>query len=131
MLEFPCVCYSELGQRTEALKATMEAVEYRRELAEKNRDAFLPNLARSLDTLQSIHQSNENYLEAEAAVAEAIELLTPYFAGIPAVFAQLMAELCCAYNEICEKQEKEPDMKLLTPVIVLFEKMKDGETEND
>ena len=45
---------SDLGHREEALKATQEAVELRRVLAQRNPDAFQPDLAGSLNNLGSM-----------------------------------------------------------------------------
>ncbi len=64
---------SDLGRREEALAATKEAVEIRRELARKNPDAFLPYLAGSLNNLGSDLSDLGRREEALAATEEAVE----------------------------------------------------------
>ncbi|MEZ4606335.1 MAG: tetratricopeptide repeat protein [Deinococcales bacterium] len=43
--------YSDLGQRSETLKATERALDIYEKLAQSNPDAFLPDLAMSLNNL--------------------------------------------------------------------------------
>ncbi|MFQ5342117.1 MAG: CHAT domain-containing protein [Anaerolineae bacterium] len=65
---------SALGRRGEALAATQEAVELYRQLAQHNPDAFLPDLAMSLNNL-GIRLSNLGRRgEALAATQEAVEI---------------------------------------------------------
>ena len=63
----------ETGRREEALAATREAVEQYRALAERNRDAFLPNLAASLNNLGASLRETGRREEALAATREAVE----------------------------------------------------------
>ena len=62
---------SELGRREQALAAIEEAVTIRRQLADARPDAFLPNLATSLNNLGVILSWLERNAEASAAHAEA------------------------------------------------------------
>ncbi|MEZ4632650.1 MAG: tetratricopeptide repeat protein [Deinococcales bacterium] len=65
--------YSDLGQRSEALKATERAVAIREKLAQSNPDAFLPDLAMSLNNLgirySNLGQRSEALKATERAVA--------------------------------------------------------------
>ena len=63
-----------LGRREEALAATKEAVEIYRKLAEKNPEAFLPDLATSLNNLGLILRELGRREEALAATKEAVEI---------------------------------------------------------
>ncbi len=65
---------SELGRREEALKATQEAVELYRALAQSNPDAFQPDLAMSLNNLGLGLSELGNREEALKATQEAVEL---------------------------------------------------------
>ena len=64
---------SALGRREEALAATEEAVDIRRKLANKNPDAFLPDLAMSLNNLGAILSELGKREEALVATEEAVE----------------------------------------------------------
>ena len=65
--------YNALGRREEALAATQEAVDIRRELAQQNRAAFLPDLAMSLNNLGTRLSALGRRQEALAATQEAVE----------------------------------------------------------
>ncbi|WP_240486447.1 tetratricopeptide repeat protein, partial [Hyalangium minutum] len=65
---------SELGRREEALVATQEAVVLRRALAQRNPDAFQPDLAMSLNNLGVSLSELGRREEALAATQEAVEL---------------------------------------------------------
>ena len=80
---------SALGRREAALEATQEAVEIRRFLAASRPDAFLPDLARSLNNLGNrlIEVGREE--EARTVSAEALDLLWPFFERYPVRFTQL------------------------------------------
>ena len=65
---------SALGRREEALEATQEAVELRRRLAQKNPDAFLPDLATSLNNLGAMLSALGRREEALEATQEPVEL---------------------------------------------------------
>jgi tetratricopeptide (TPR) repeat protein len=66
---------SELGEREAALKSALEAVSIYRELVGRNRDAFLPDLASSLNNLGNM-QSQLG--EREAALKSALEAVSIY-----------------------------------------------------
>ena len=65
---------SALGRREEALQATQEAVDIRRRLAQQQPDAFLPDLARSLNNLGNQLSDLGQREEALAATQEAVEI---------------------------------------------------------
>ena len=65
---------SALGRREEALRATQEAVEIRRQLAQVNPQAFLPDLAASLNNLGYMLSALGRREEALAATQEAADL---------------------------------------------------------
>jgi tetratricopeptide (TPR) repeat protein len=64
----------DLGRREEALAAVEEAVTAYRPLAEARPDAFLPDLAMSLNNLADILAALKREPEADAARIEAVEL---------------------------------------------------------
>ncbi len=68
------VALSAVGRGEEALEATKEAVEIRRRLAERNPDAFLPDLATSLNNLGSDLSDVGRIEEALEATKEAAEI---------------------------------------------------------
>src|SRR6185369_15071787 len=65
---------SALGRREEALQATEEAVALRRELADRRLDAFLPDLATSLNNLGIVLGALGRREEALQATEEAVVL---------------------------------------------------------
>ncbi len=108
---------SDLGQREQALKAAQEAVDIRRELAATRPDAFRPYLARSLsvmaDCLENVGRDEEAIYAGEQAVAT----LSPYFVARPAAFLGLMRAMVRDYVRRCGKAGREPDTKLLEPIL--------------
>ncbi len=108
---------SDLGQREQALEAAQEAVELYRELAATRRDAFRPYLARSLsvmaDCLENVGRDEEAIYAGEQAVAT----LSPYFVARPAAFLGLMRAMVRDYVRRCGKAGREPDTKLLEPIL--------------
>lgn len=82
---------SNLGRREEALKASAEAVEIYRELAAQNRDAFLPDLARSLSSLGDVLIASGRAGESVAAYTECATLLKPYADAASGAFGDLFA----------------------------------------
>lgn len=111
--------YANLGRREEALEATEQAVQSYRQLAERNPDAFLPDLARSLGALGSIHHA-EDPAGAADVYKEGIRLLTPYFTQLPKAFAPLMASLVQAYARACEEGGHAVEEQLLAPLLPFF-----------
>jgi tetratricopeptide (TPR) repeat protein len=83
---------SALGRREEALAATAEAVELRRTLAAARPDAFLPDLASSLNNLGIRLSALGRREEALAATAEAVELRRTLAAARPDAFTPDLAK---------------------------------------
>jgi hypothetical protein len=82
---------SKLGRREEALEATREAVEIRRALAQRNPDAFRPDLATSLNNLGNRLSELGRREEALEATEEAADMLWPLFEQLPSAFAHNIA----------------------------------------
>jgi tetratricopeptide (TPR) repeat protein len=112
---------SALGRREEALAATQEAVDIRRRLAEANPQAFLPDLASSLNNLGRDLSNLGRREEALAATQEAVRALAPFFLRFPAAFASWMETMARNYVEKCEALGREPDGELLGPVVEAFQ----------
>jgi tetratricopeptide (TPR) repeat protein len=77
---------SALGRREEALKATQEAVEIYRRLADRQPDAFLPDLAASLHNLGKVLSALGRRAEALQAAQEAVEIRRRLAAQHPDAF---------------------------------------------
>jgi tetratricopeptide (TPR) repeat protein len=67
-----------------------EALDIRRQLAEEDRDAWLPELADLLVTLASALLADRQYDEARAVVREAIEILAPFGERDPDRYAEVL-----------------------------------------
>jgi tetratricopeptide (TPR) repeat protein len=72
---------AEVGRRAEALAASQEAVDLRRELAAGNRDAYLPDLAMSVNNHANRLAEEGRRAEALAASQEAVDLYRELAAG--------------------------------------------------
>jgi len=88
---------SEVGRREEALQATQEAVEIRRELARANPQAFLPDLAMSLNNLGHALSSLGRREEALAAAQEAVDLYRELARANPQAF---LPDLAMSLNNL-------------------------------
>ena len=84
---------SELGRREDALEATQEAVEVYRGLAAARPDAFLPDLAMSLNNLGNRLSELGRREDALEATQEALDLLWPFYERYPARYAQWTATI--------------------------------------
>jgi tetratricopeptide (TPR) repeat protein len=76
------------GRREEALTATGEAVEHYRKLAAARPDAFLPDLAMSLNNLGAMLSELGRREEALAASREAVTITMPLVERHPAAFIE-------------------------------------------
>ncbi len=94
---------SELGRRDEALAPAQEAVIIYRKLAQKNPDAFLPDLARSLGTFGGILMELERVREAARNFKEGLDSLLPVAERLPAAFAPLLRALLRGYVRTCQE----------------------------
>jgi tetratricopeptide (TPR) repeat protein len=120
---------SALGRREEALAKAQEAVRIREQLAQARPDAFLPDLAMSCGARGAILATMDRHQDAAASFADGIRVLTPVFQRVPTAFAQLMGNLARNYLRSCEQTQQEPDGVLLTPVLELFEKLKQNRSK--
>jgi tetratricopeptide (TPR) repeat protein len=107
---------SALGRREEALQAAHEAVGLYRQLAAQRPDAFLPDLAMSLDTRGTVLREMGDAAGAAASFRDGVECLKPLFLRWPDAFKPLMTTLVRAYVGACETAGMEVDLSLLSDV---------------
>jgi tetratricopeptide (TPR) repeat protein len=88
---------SEMGRRAEALEATQEAVEIRRRLSAQRPDAFLPDLAMSLNNLGVDLSEMGRRAEALQATQEAVEIRRRLAAQHPDAF---LPDLAASLNNL-------------------------------
>ena len=122
---------SALGRREEALRATEEAVEIRRQLAQTRPDAFLPDLAGSLGNLSVILGELSQPEAAFQVISEAVRIYSPFFLRLPAAFAPRMAMMVQCYSARAEAAGKEPDAGLLTPIVEVFKSLSASQDSED
>ncbi|SNX59873.1 hypothetical protein SAMN06296273_1316 [Nitrosomonas ureae] len=112
--------YSALGHCKEALEVARRAVEIYERLSAKNPDAFEPDLAMSLGTLDSISRDNDDALAA-ATFVHGIQVLSRLFFQMPMAFDPLMFKLCNAYVLCCKRAGQDPDEELLVSILEKLE----------
>jgi tetratricopeptide (TPR) repeat protein len=78
--------YSDTSRFREAENAYNEALKIRRELAEKNKNAYLPYVATSLNNLGLLYIGSKRYTEAVKALNEALEIREKLAAENPDAF---------------------------------------------
>ena len=122
--------YSYLGHREKALEAAKRAVEIYERLAERNPDAFEPDLAMSFGALGSISRNAGSTHEAQKAFHRGIHAIRRLFLMHPRAFGQLMVNLLRDYFESCKAVDQEPDKDFLAPIVEKLEEMK-SEDENN
>eukprot|EP01037_Dinobryon_pediforme_P017417 gene17417-17608_t len=86
------VFLSAVGRREEALTATEQAVGAYRELVARNRDAFLPDLARSLSAMGDVLFALGRGTDAIEAYLESAEILQPFAEREPGAFGALFEQ---------------------------------------
>jgi hypothetical protein len=96
-------------------------VQLRRQLAATRPDAFLPDLATSLNNLATFLSNLGQREAALAAAQEAVAILSPFFLALPSAFAQWMATMVGNYLKYAEQSQREPDAALLVPISEKFE----------
>ncbi|MCS7352371.1 MAG: hypothetical protein RMM10_12815, partial [Anaerolineae bacterium] len=101
------------GRYEEALQATQEAVQIRRQLAAQHPQAFLPDLARSLGAYGLVLMSSGRALEARAAFAEGLRKILLLARDLPAPHMDLAAALLRDYLEAWQEAGQEPERELL------------------
>jgi tetratricopeptide (TPR) repeat protein len=89
-----------LGRREEALAATREAVEICRQLAQTNPQAFLPDLATTLNNLGSDLSALGLREEALAATREAVEICRQLAQANPQAFLPDLARSLGAHGTV-------------------------------
>ena len=117
------IIYNGFGQREKALEASNRAVEIRERLAERNLDAFEPDLAMSLGALGAISRNAGSMHEATRAFHRGVRVLRRLFLVQPAAFGQLMGSLVSDYLGSCKAIDQEPDIELLRPIIEKLEEI--------
>ncbi|MGF1475305.1 MAG: hypothetical protein ACFB6S_07050 [Geminicoccaceae bacterium] len=100
-----------------------------RELVEKNRDAFLADLALALATRANCLEALDRVDEAIADNREAIEALRPTFLRVPQAVIQWMVPMGQQYLQRCEKHGVEPDGELLAPIAEVLQAIQRDETD--
>ncbi|AWB07516.1 hypothetical protein A6A40_21065 (plasmid) [Azospirillum humicireducens] len=120
---------SALGRREDALAAATEAANLYRQLAKQRPDAFTPNLARSLWTLADCRDGLGDGAGALEADREAIAALSSLFLQLPQAFAGLMGAIVQQHIERCERLEQEPDVRLLMPIVEVFQRLQNESEE--
>jgi tetratricopeptide (TPR) repeat protein len=119
---------SDLGQREAALAASEEAVAHYRELARTRPDAFVPDLAISLNNLAD-HLSALGQREAAlAASEEAIIALSPHFQANPQSFGDWMAHIRAIYVKLSQECRREPRFELLGATAPAIDDEPSGQT---
>jgi len=96
---------ADLGRRVPALEAIEEAVEISRRLAQARPDAFLPDLAMSLNNLSDLDR-RESALEA---IQEAVEIYHRLAELYPEVFAQALADSLQVREQLIGQIDSESD----------------------
>jgi hypothetical protein len=64
--------------------------------------------------------------QAVTALHEAISLLTRQFLNSNVAFRDLMGALRQSYAQACEASKQEPDMKIMSPIDVVFKQLQNG-----
>jgi tetratricopeptide (TPR) repeat protein len=103
---------SALGQREEALSAIQEAVELYRGLAQRNPDAFLPNLAGSLNNLGQQLNEMDKSEEALVSFEKALDTLWPFFEDHPLAFMRNTAIMISNVQKTCEALQRPLPLEL-------------------
>ena len=111
---------SDLGRREEALAVAEEAVGLRRDLAVARPEAFLPDLALSLNNLANMLSDLGRREEALAAAKEAVSTLRPLFLSEPFAFERMMRVIRATYLACYSANGRAPDQELLTPIEALL-----------
>jgi hypothetical protein len=83
----------------------------------------LPDLAGSLNNLATFLSELDQSEEAWALSQEAVITLAPYFFKNTLGFAGFMDTMVRNYLKRCEETGREPDMKLLSPIIDVLVKL--------
>ncbi|MGQ9494610.1 MAG: tetratricopeptide repeat protein, partial [Anaerolineae bacterium] len=88
-----------------------------RALAQANPQAFLPDLAGSLNNLGNVLSNVGRREEALAAYEEAVRTLQPFFQAHPQAFRSWMKTMVENYRRACQALGREPHAELLKGVL--------------
>jgi tetratricopeptide (TPR) repeat protein len=91
---------SAAGHGEAALATAEEAVRLRRELAVRNRDAFMPHLATSLNNLANVQSAAGHWDAALATAEEAVHLRRELAGRNRDAFAEGLAKACGTLGDI-------------------------------
>jgi tetratricopeptide (TPR) repeat protein len=105
-----------MGRRGKGPGAAQESVEIYRQLVEQEPQAFLPELAVSLNTLGNCFFKVGRWEEALQTCEEAVRALLPFFRALPAAFADRMQTMVENYLRACREVGKTPDARLMEEV---------------
>ncbi len=122
---------SEMGQREAALQSIEEAVKIRRELAARNREMFLPNLATGLQTFGRVLVAAGNPIAAAAKFAEGLRLITPFALQLPHAHISRAVGLAQDYLSAAQSANLTPEpetLRCLTQIAHLLEQLRDNST---
>ena len=100
-----------------------------RQLAVQRPDAFMPDLATSLNNLAEHLRNLGRCEEAFTTAHEAVALLSPSFLTHPSRFAHLMSEMIQTYLHCAAQLQREPDVNLLLPLRKVFNVLQEGPAE--
>jgi hypothetical protein len=105
--------------------ASQEAVDILRQLASDCPDAFLPDLATSLNNLCDRLAELERPDEALAAAHEAVVILAPIFLALPSAHARRMSYMFDDYLARAAAVGQDPDSDLVDPIRQALEQLDD------
>ena len=115
---------SALGQREGALKATQQAVDIRRKLAEKRPDAFLPQLALSLNNLGSQLSELGQREDALKATQQAVDIYRKLAEKRPDAFLpQLALSLNNLGSQLSDLGQREDALKATQQAVDIRRKL--------
>jgi tetratricopeptide (TPR) repeat protein len=100
---------SDLGRREEALEAAKEASDTYRQLAQKNPDAFLPDLAMSFNNLGAILSDLGRREEALEAAKEAVTIRRQLAKKNPDAFLPNLATSLGALGGVLQSLDRDDD----------------------
>ena len=116
-----------MGDKKAALKSALEAVEIRRQLADKHPDAYLPDLAASLNNLGNIQSDLGDKEAALKSALEAFECYWPFFEKYPQAFIQniiIVIQNILKFSEELEKKIDDLDEEVLKRMTIIMDFVK-------
>ncbi|MFN7804691.1 MAG: tetratricopeptide repeat protein, partial [Planctomycetaceae bacterium] len=117
---------SELGRREAALAAAEEAVRIRRTLAAERPDAFLPDLAASLNNVSVMLSELGRREAALAASREAVQYFLTLTRQVPHAFQQQLLIATPQLFETLEALGREPKSEPIVLEVIAFLQSQQG-----